>query len=1131
MNRLRFFRKFALFLATLAAVAAVLLFTLDLGFLRGSIEKQVQQVTGREFSIRKGLSISFGRELVIRARDVHLGNPEWAGEGSLVNAFNVHAVVDTWSLWKGPVVIRHLEVDDLTVSLQQNKDGLANWEFADTTEAPESGKLPLLAESIVIRDAYIEFFGPRLDQPIVAVIDLFEEQVEPDGKIQINLTGTLNDRPMQVGVSGSPYDRLRSGEDFSIDGSGSFGNISIAGKASFDNLWRPLQPKTEIQFSGPEFKELTDMLGIEGLGGGELSMSASSTVDNGQTLVRMNGNLGDIDLDINATMPSLAEAAGASVQARVGGPNFGRIARLAGSEGWPEEAFEIDTRFLRPDEALDIQQFHLLLAGTSIDLEGLIPAFPDMSGSALTLRIEGPDLAPFVTVTGLQNIPDGAFSLAGDVNTSPEGMTRLDVQYEVPLASGGIKGNIGSGEGMTGSAFRMTASGGDASALGEMLDLSGLPAEPWTVKVNAELQDPAFHTLQEVTFNTTGLSVKLQGNIGADGLEKSTDMTFSVDGERLAAFQALAGGDITLPEQAFSIAGRVTATQGAWQLTDVSGNTGSTRFLVNGKLGYGESLAGSDFRLETSGTDLGRMFDIPGQARLPDGPFTAVSQLVLDDDRLRVSGTQASAGPFSLNLDADLPWPLDASQGRFSLHTAGVNITRILPELAGLELDAEDYEIIDEGDWQNGQVSIAKGQARIGDSTLSAQGKLDLPPNLSATDFQLEIHSPDLSRLGTIDGTRWGTVPLDLTSSFAGTTNRFLMEEFSARLGESNVTGDFIIDFEPEVPQFNLEFNTNALNLKPFQVAPVDREETGQEAEDPDGLLIPDIGFPMELLKRAEGNFAILAEQVFLKRMTLQNSGMTGEVRDGGLHIREIATDGYRGRLVSVLDLVPGADGIAHLSASMDAEQLIINLTQQSSQDKEVLPAFNIDIDLETSGVGLREAAGALSGTIRVNSPGGQVNNVSSESASTLFLSEVISAISPSAAKQETINISCIAATIDIRDGVVLLDPGIALQSDKLNIFAGGKVNLGTEKIDVSFRTETRKAVSLSASELVSPYVKLGGTLSSPSVALDAKGTLLSGGAAYLSGGLSILAKKALDQLGGTEDPCAEYLEETQTDQ
>ena len=111
------------------------------------------------------------------------------------------------------------------------------------------------------------------------------------------------------------------------------------------------------------------------------------------------------------------------------------------------------------------------------------------------------------------------------------------------------------------------------------------------------------------------------------------------------------------------------------------------------------------------------------------------------------------------------------------------------------------------------------------------------------------------------------------------------------------------------------------------------------------------------------------------------------------------------------------------------------------------------------------------------------------------------------------------------------LDPGIALQSDKLNIFARGSVDLGSEKLDVNLRTQTRKAVDISISEVFSPYVKLSGTLAKPSVTIDPKGTLLSGGAAYLSGGLSILAKKALDQLGGTKDPCADFLSQAEARQ
>jgi hypothetical protein len=52
----------------------------------------------------------------------------------------------------------------------------------------------------------------------------------------------------------------------------------------------------------------------------------------------------------------------------------------------------------------------------------------------------------------------------------------------------------------------------------------------------------------------------------------------------------------------------------------------------------------------------------------------------------------------------------------------------------------------------------------------------------------------------------------------------------------------------------------------------------------------------------------------------------------------------------------------------------------------------------------------------------------------------------------------------------------------------------------------------------VTPFVKLKGTLASPSIALDTKGALPAVG----TGGLSVLAQAAADRAVGEKDSCAE---------
>jgi uncharacterized protein involved in outer membrane biogenesis len=241
--------------------------------------------------------------------------------------------------------------------------------------------------------------------------------------------------------------------------------------------------------------------------------------------------------------------------------------------------------------------------------------------------------------------------------------------------------------------------------------------------------------------------------------------------------------------------------------------------------------------------------------------------------------------------------------------------------------------------------------------------------------------------------------------------------------------------------------------------------------------------------------------------------------------ISELGADGFKGRLVLTMDLVPVAENKARVTTSIKSAGFVPRSDRLTAAEQDLSPAFDTDIRLQGDGQTLRAVAGSLNGNITIQSKGGQLHNRKQTDRKRAILAEIVSAISPDAAGKDVVNISCLAVVIKAADGKLRLDPGIAVQSDKLNIFAKGNVDLATEKLDINFSTQTRKSVDVSASELFSPYVKLTGTLADPSVALDPKGTLLSGGAAYLSGGLSLLAKKALDTINN-DNPCQEHLKE-----
>ena len=72
-------------------------------------------------------------------------------------------------------------------------------------------------------------------------------------------------------------------------------------------------------------------------------------------------------------------------------------------------------------------------------------------------------------------------------------------------------------------------------------------------------------------------------------------------------------------------------------------------------------------------------------------------------------------------------------------------------------------------------------------------------------------------------------------------------------------------------------------------------------------------------------------------------------------------------------------------------------------------------------------------------------------------------------------------------EGVLQADPGIVVQTDKMNIASHGVIDFRTEALDLNFKTGARKGIGISAAEFINPYIKVAGTLGDPKLTLDRK--------------------------------------------
>ena len=134
--------SFRRLLALAAAVVATLLLAIvlylalaDRGRHRGLVEDLVARRTNRAFTIGGAFELEVLPSVSVVAEDVRLANAEWGSEPSMVTIGRVATEVSLWSLVSGPVHVRSLELSDVSVLLEKNPDGEANWVLGDRGEA------------------------------------------------------------------------------------------------------------------------------------------------------------------------------------------------------------------------------------------------------------------------------------------------------------------------------------------------------------------------------------------------------------------------------------------------------------------------------------------------------------------------------------------------------------------------------------------------------------------------------------------------------------------------------------------------------------------------------------------------------------------------------------------------------------------------------------------------------------------------------------------------------------------------------------------------------------------------------------------------------------------------------------
>ncbi len=376
--------------------------------------------------------------------------------------------------------------------------------------------------------------------------------------------------------------------------------------------------------------------------------------------------------------------------------------------------------------------------------------------------------------------------------------------------------------------------------------------------------------------------------------------------------------------------------------------------------------------------------------------------------------------------------------------------------------------------------------------------------------MNVEARSANLAQTGALFGIDLPEGAFDASATISGTPTAFRMDPLKGQFGESDFAGRVGLDLTAK-PVLDVDLRSLALNLTPFM------SNATPAAAPSDARWIPDIALPLALLDRIDARAAWSSATTRFFGTTYADLRVQAELKDGQLTIDPLAFGSEDGNLNARFVVGPVATS-PNVALVVSGDNIRLGVIP-GMNETAAASRYDMQVDIAASGDNLRSLAATLGGRIRLVGAGGRIPRTNGLSSA--FVGELLRTLNPTAKRHEFTEVVCQAYLFQIKAGVLKTDPAIAIRTTDIDVVSNGKLDLTTEAIDFNFKTAARKGLGFSAGEFINPYVKVVGTLAKPQLTLDPKGTLVTGGAAFATGGLSILATTLWDRVARQKDPCA----------
>jgi len=542
-------------------------------------------------------------------------------------------------------------------------------------------------------------------------------------------------------------------------------------------------------------------------------------------------DLGRLHLALDGQVDNLRRLQGARVELSLAGP---QIENVTGTLGLPTIAvgdFELTARVGQSAEGNAV---HLDGHVGTIELfaDGTVDEFLDPQTVAIQYRFSSPESAYIAALFKVDDPARAAFDAKG---TFRKERRRLEFrETDIVLGRGRITadGWIEGTDGIPDLDLQVSASGPDLSVFEPLLQINGIPANPFDVNGRVQKQGATWD-VEDVVATVGDIRIEASGALSADrGQSQRIEMHASgPDVSVLRELSGIAG----LPVRPFDVAIVLTPADKGIAIDQAKAAFGDNRVELTGVFNPDDRYVGTDLQVSASGPGLSEISALQDVQHLPAGAFDIRSHLLIDRQRFILSDVRASAGDLKLSASGHIVRDTTPMELAVDFSLAGDDIARGVPIEPFTGLDGKAYRLDGDIGLKGFGLTLKDLRVAIGNLEAGAKGTVDLahgfdgPANLS-----LSANAPDTAILQQLAGL--GFVPpgaLSATANVRLTEKLMQLDDVRLDLGDYHVAaaGDFgrsrpfvgnNIRFDAQGPELQVigrMAGYDGLAPKPFRIA------------------------------------------------------------------------------------------------------------------------------------------------------------------------------------------------------------------------------------------------------------------------------------------------------------------------